>query len=521
MAQIPITGIPSSYRTPGSYAEVLFAQGPGTASAGVRSIIIVMPMTSAGTWTPNALYEVKNEGIARDGGGVGSPVHRGCRAVLLRNKNTKLYALPYAATSGGSPVAATGTIIYTTNATALGSALVTIAGEDISARVNTGDTPTIIGAAIAAAINSKDWLPCTAANASGTVTLTAKVAGASQGTATIGVIRYRASMSGSIGTTVTTSGAFLGTGVAGADGTTTEAANLTTALSSILGARYYYMAFSVNDATSLTAVKNHIATKSQPNPGMRSVGCVAWTGTSASGITLSQAKNYERLAFAWQLNSEHDHAELAASLAAVRQAEEEIDPTYNFDAYRGSNAASWDIKPAFSTTDWPTSDDFNDAINGGLTPIGSDSAGSFIVMSITSRSKNSAGTVADFRAAESHRVSGADIVVDTQLVKFRKDYGNKKLADDAVLPNGKVDTNQKLAPSMVTPSTFKPWLKNTFNQFDVAQGGGVLQDIATTKASVQVLRDPSNTGRLECGYDLRTVDLFHQATFRVAETSPG
>jgi phage tail sheath gpL-like len=521
MALIPITGIPSSYRTPGSYAEVLFAQGPGTASAGVRSIIIVMPMTSAGTWTANTVYEVKNEGTASAGGGVGSPIHRGCRAVLLRNKNTKLYALPYAASSGGSPVAATATITYTTTATALGSALVTIAGEQISVRVNSGDTPTIIGAAVAAAINAKDWLPCTAANSSGVVTLTAKIAGASQGTATIGVIRYRASMSGSIGTTVATSGSFLGSGVAGADGTTTEAANLTTALSSILGARYYYMAFSINDATSLTAVKNHISTKSQPNPGMRSVGCVAWSGTSASGITLSQAKNYERLSFAWQLNSEHDHAELAASLAAVRQAEEEKDATYNFDSYRGSNAASWDILPAYSTTDWPTSDDFNDAINGGLTPIGSDAAGSFIVMSITSRSKNSAGTVADFRAAESHRISGADLVVDTQLIQFRQNYSNKKLADDRLLPNGQVDTNQKLSPSMVTASTFKPWLRNTLNQFDISQGGSVLQDVATSKASMQVVRDPSNTGRLECGYDLRTVDLFHQATFRVAETSPG
>jgi len=521
MAQIPVTGIPSSYRTPGSYAEILFAQGPGTASAGVRSIIIVMPMTSAGTWTPNTVYEVKNEGVARDGGGVGSPIHRGCRAVLLRNKNTKLYALPYAASSGGSPVAATATITYATTATALGSALVTICGEQMSVRVNSGDLPATIATNVAAAINAKDWLPVTASPSSGVVTLTAKIAGISQGTATIGVIRFRASMSGSIGTTVTTSGAFLGTGTAGADGTTTEAANLTTALSAILGARYYDMAFSVNDSTSLTAIKNHIVSKSQPNPGMRSVGFVAWTGTSASGITLAQAKNYERLSFAWQLNSEHDHAELAAALAAVHQAEEEKDATFNFDGYRGTNAANWDILPAYATSDWPTPDDFNDAINGGLTPIGSDAAGSYIVMAITSRSKNSAGTVADFRAAESHRISGADLVVDTQQIQYRQNFANKKLADDKRLPNGQVDTNQKLAPNVVTAFNFNRWLRSTFDQFDVAQGGGILQDVAETKDGCQTVRDPSNTGRLESGYDMRVVDLLHQHTLRAAETSPG
>lgn len=520
MALIPIAGIPSSYRTPGSYAEIDFAQGPGTSSAGVRSVIFVMPKTAAGAWTVNTVYEVKNEGTARDGAGVGSPLHRGLRAFLKRNKRAKVYALPYAATSGGSPVAATGTITYATTATGIGSTVVTALGEQISVKINTGDTPTVIGGNVANAINAKEYLPFTANNASGTITLTARIAGISQGTATVGVIRFRAVMVGSIGTTVATSGACLGfsTGVAGADGTTTEAANLATALAIVNGSRNYYMVFSVNDSTSLANVKTHISQKSNPNPGLRSVGISAWTGTSASGITLSQTLNYERHQIAWQLNGEQDHAEMAAAMAATRQIEEEGDASFNFDGYRD---VAWQIPPAFSTADWPTSDDFNDAINGGLTPIGSDAAGSFIVMTVTTRSKNAAGTVADFRAAETHRISVCDLVVDTLLLQYALNYSNKKLANDQLLANGQVNTNQKLSPNVVTPYTFAPFVKNVIGKFDVNGGSGMLQDMVNTKASLQVLRDPANTGRLECGFDLRSVDLLHQSTFRVSEVSPG
>ena len=520
MALIPITGIPSSYRTPGSYAEILFAQGPGTASAGVRSVIFVMPMTAAGTWTAGTVYEVKNEGIARDGAGIGSPMHRGVRAFLKRNKSAKLYALPVAATTGGSPVAATGTITYATTATAIGSTTVTVCGDQVSARINTGDTPTVIAAAVAAAINAQEQLPVTAANVAGVVTMTARIAGISQGTATVGVIRFRAVITGSVGTTVATSGAALGlgTGTPGVEGTTTEAANLATALNAVRGTRNYYMAFSANDATSLANIKTHLSTKSTPNPGLRSVGITAWTGTSANGITLAQALNYERTQMVWQLNSEHDHAVLAGSMAATRQLNEELDAAYNFDGYRD---VPWGCLPAFANTDWPTSDDHNDAINGGLTPIGSDAAGSYIVMTVTTRSKNAAGTVADFRAAETHRVSVADFVVDTMLIRYALNYANKKLASDRTLSNGTVDPNQRLSPGVVTPFTFLPFVKNILNSFDVAQGGSLLQDVALSKASLQVLRDPGNTGRLECGLDLRSVDLLHQATFRVAEVSPG
>src|SRR5688572_18316512 len=107
--QIPITGVAQDYRVPGSYAEVLFAQGPASASTGVREVVFVMPKISAGTWTAATLYPVANDSEAATGAGEGSPLHRGIRKFMQMNKDAKVYALPVAETSGGSPVAATWT----------------------------------------------------------------------------------------------------------------------------------------------------------------------------------------------------------------------------------------------------------------------------------------------------------------------------------------------------------------------------------------------------------------------------
>src|SRR5262245_30622231 len=127
---IPITGVAQDYRVPGAYAEILFAQGPASAAAGVRQVVLVMPKLSAGTWTANTMYRVNNEKEAEDGAGAGSPLHRAARKFLRVNKDAKLWAVPYAETSGGTPVAATGTVTLTGTASGTGTIVVTVCGED-------------------------------------------------------------------------------------------------------------------------------------------------------------------------------------------------------------------------------------------------------------------------------------------------------------------------------------------------------------------------------------------------------
>jgi phage tail sheath gpL-like len=519
-ALIPITGVADNYRVPGALAELLFAQGPASASAGVRNVCLVMPMctgtaSTSGNWTSATLYAVPDAKTAEDGGGPGSPIHRGARKFLASNKNAKLWALPVAQSSGGSPIKATWTLVLATVPTATGTVTVNICGEDSSATYSSGTALATTGAALAAAINAKTWLPVTAAFNTLTLTVSAKLPGASQGTATIRAIPCRATVSAGTGTTITASGAFLGTGVAGVDGSTTEAANTLTALTALTSVARYYLVSSAIDATTLGHFKSHLSTKAEPRQGMRSCCISAYVGTLAACQTLANGLNYERNVIALQTNSDHDPCEIAGNVAAVLQKGQQTDSTKNFAGY---SAADWAISPAYAVSDWPDTDDQNDAINDGITIIASKDGGSYIVMLVDARSKNSTGAVDDFRACEFHRVSGADEFVDEMLVNTVLNHQGKKFKNDEFLADGTVNTNQKVIRGVLTPSQLAPGIKK---QLDDYSNAGKLQDVAASKESLRLVKSPANASRCECGLDLHVIDHAHQFTFRVAEVSTG
>jgi phage tail sheath gpL-like len=517
-ALIPITGVAIDFRVPGAFAEILFAQGPASAAVGERELVFVMPMLSAGTtWTANALIKVGSAGEAETGAGAGSPIHRALKKYFTHNKDSKVWALPYLPTSGGSPVAATGIITFTfssgSNPTATGTATVTICGEDCTYTYKTTDTLTTIAAGLKAAINAKSWLPVTADNVAGVLTLTAKVMGASQGNGTIGVIRFRSTVTAGTALVVAAGGAALGlgTGAVGADGTTTEAARLTTALAVLDSVRKYYIVVSVNDATSLGALKTHIVNKSEPRRGLRSRGIAAFTGTGAAAGTLATGRNYERLELYWQENSEHDNAEIAGALAAIVQKEEAKDATCNLSTYPLNDI----LLPVFDAADRPDDTEQNDAINDGVSPIATNEVGPYLVMHVNTRSKNSAGTQDDFRATEAHRVSGCDLFVDTVLANWALAYGAKKFEDDERLADGKFNPAQKSREKVVRPSNIDRWLKSQLEDF---WNLGHSQELQASKDSVRVLK---NGARSEAAVDVHIIDHLNQGTFRVAEVSPG
>lgn len=519
MSSIPILGVPSNFRVPGQYAEILFAQGPSTATAGVREVIFVMPkMAATGSWTAGKVYRVRNEKDASDGAGPGSPLHRALRLFLMSNHTAKVWALPYLPSSGGGLISAALTVTWATTPTGTGVTTVWVAGEPNTVSFNTSSTVTTIAADARDLINSKTWLPVTASASAGVLTLTAKIGGASQNNN----IRVRAEIDAGKATTVTTQNASdvdalgTGAGVAGVDGATTENANLVAALGNIVASRYYYMVTSVDDATNLASFHNHISAKSEPIPGLRSVGIWASVDTLANVSTRAIGRNYERLQVAWQKNSEHTREELAANMAAIRQKYEELDATFNFDSY--ATRGDWLIKGCYRDQDRPNFSDQNDAIVDGVTPIATNDAGSYVVMSTDTRSKDATGTTDDFRATETHRISGADFFVDTWLLRHRLTYSAKKLASDRLRANGTVDPNQKLFKNVITPTTYRPFPIAIMREME---SNAILTNLDSSIASLAVVRDPNNGGRLECGVDIYVIDLLHQMTARVAEATPG
>ncbi|HEU4544356.1 MAG TPA: hypothetical protein VFR23_24710 [Jiangellaceae bacterium] len=387
-----------------------------------------------------------------------------------------------------------------------------IAGEQVPIGYSSTDTFDTVAAAAVLAVNAKTHLPVTASYSTPTFTLTAKIAGASQGTATIFAINAHSEIAPlGTGLAVALSGQ-VGSGAAGADGTTTEAANFLAALATLDSVRKYYIVTSLTDATSLGHLKTHIVNKSLPRSGLRSVGIAANRQALSAAATIATGRNYERLTIAWMENSEHDPAELAAAAAAVIHKEESVHPAPNFDGYPLNDI----ILPHYADADIPTPAEQNDALNDGLMPITSSGVFTTIVMATTTRSKDSTGALDDPRSLERHRVSVADDWMDQELVYVGLNMRGKRLDDDPRTPDGKIDYN-KLGrrKGVITPTAFRPHIVKSLDDFfDLEK----LKNVQKSKDSLRVVKTGS---RLEIGMDIEAIDLLHQETYRIAETSEG
>lgn len=516
MANVPITGVSSSFLVPGAYLELNLAQGESNAATPGRDVVYVMPKTSTGTWTANTLYQVNSEAVAIDGAGVGSPLHRAIRKHLSVNRTSRLFALPYNASSGAGATAADGYVTFTGTATGSGLCKFTICGDEFTFGFKKDDTATAIGEILEEVINQATYLPVTANNVSGKVTITAKIAGGSQGDGTTGVIRFRAEVTSSKGITLVTSGAALGLdfGVAGADGATTEIANLTSALATIANTRKYFVGISAFASGALSALNTHIVTKSNPIPGLRSLGVAGFTGALATIQATAVTLNSARLTIVAQPNSEHDVAELVGNLCAVGALETSTQSQFPFVSYRKSGR--WNIKGVKADSDRPSYLAIDDAMSDGITVIATDDGGSYIVDWLTTQSKNAAGTFNDTRALFFQRLSVGDDLGDTILIRHANTYAGFNLRPDVKNSAGVVDPNQRLIPKTITPSNYKGWLVRIVRDFESV---GKIVNVANTINSLYVEIDPSNSRRLEVKLDFDVIEAFAQATIQLNEVS--
>ncbi len=517
-----IQGYPSSYRAPFSAIELTFGQGPSNAPNGPRTAFYCGPKTASGTAVVNTRYPISRESDAVTLFGAGSPLHRMIRRALLTNKLGGIVAMCYAASVGSGVATATGTITITMtsgpNPTATGLLTTYVCGVLLTTSFSTSSTVSTIAADLADQINGQSFLPVVATAVAGVVTLTAKIAGASQGDGTTGVIRFRSNPEPGKNVVATPSGLALGTGtgVAGSDGATTELANLTAALNTITNTRFYYMGFSVWSTTAIAPIKTHISNKSEANPGLRSRAFTAYTGTLSALQAIAIACNHERRHFVHQENSEWDTADLVGNAVAVHQKAEAARGTFLHDIYRD---ADWMCPAAYDQNDWPTSNEINDSCTDGIIQVASDQIGSFMVMSVNSRSKDSTGAVDDFRATETHRVSFMDDLCDTILLRDAQKYGTGfKQMPDQKKPDGSLKVNQRVPPRTLTPSLYKPFAAQILEEYT---NDGVLQGLDEWLATLNTFIDPNNVSRMQCSAAGRTIDIRHQTAWQLSETTPG
>ena len=95
------------------------------------------------------------------------------------------------------------------------------------------------------------------------------------------------------------------------------------ALATVFAGDYQIVVTDSQTQTNLTVLRDHLDAVSHPMEQRGCVGVTAWTGTLATGSTLTTSLNAGRISCAWLKNSSTDFKLIAAAYAAVMASEED------------------------------------------------------------------------------------------------------------------------------------------------------------------------------------------------------
>lgn len=162
--------IPALLRVPSVYIE--FDNSLANNADPNFKILVIGQRLSSGTVAEGVPTRVTSPNQAEEYFGRGSMLAEQLTALFDANQWMNITAIALDEAVAGA--VASGTIAITGSATSTGTLALYIAGKQVNVGVTASDDATAIGDAIAAAINADTTLPVTAANVTGTVTLTAR-----------------------------------------------------------------------------------------------------------------------------------------------------------------------------------------------------------------------------------------------------------------------------------------------------------------------------------------------------------
>lgn len=424
MTAFAIVGFSSTDFVPGFVGQTVFGAGQLSASDVPIKLHLIGNKTSAGTRTANQDTDpVFSETEAETFWGPGAELTRMAAGALLI-PGVQIYG---SAVSDPGGTAATMTIAIATNATGDGGTFVYfIGGVRVEVPYASGETAiTTIADRVASRINTNTKLPCTAANSSGTVTLTMKQTGPRGND-----IIVRQDISGApaaSGTTSTLGGGSAVSGLGRKFGSGATADDLTTVATNTFPGWYQRVALAARDATQLGVWETSMDSKAGPLEGRPQHTVASVNGTLAAAQSLSQTTlNNPRFQLLWMLNGETDPAVVGATFAALRAVTEQGDPGASYDG-----AVLPGVAPHTRDVDKPQRATKVSALQTGVTPITTEDSSAKIVRSITTKCLN--GSDPDYRTLDTGTAYVPDFIrYDTGLL-WTTEYvvSNPLVADDA------------------------------------------------------------------------------------------
>jgi phage tail sheath gpL-like len=442
---------------------LLMGQCLATGSIGVPTgVVVKTPQRITSTAKAIALF------------GKGSNLAVMCEYALKAAPRATIYAVPYKA--GTTPVAATGTVTLATNASSSGELRCWVMGEKFVVGIASGDTPTIVAAALVATINAHPNLPLTAGAVAGVITLTARIGGLEQNS-----IPYRTKIT-CTGMTSVDTGAFLAGG--------TVAGDPTTQLAAMVADRYHLIALECQDGTAIGAGKTHIETACTPAEKRWGYLIAACTGDASAQQTLGNTLDSYRVQIACLEKSERPVYVVAAVFAA-RRALYDCKPSLDDETLPG-------LLAPYDESVWPGVGEVETALEEGLTPLRPVRAtgGVQVVRSVHTRQT----TPLSYR---DHTIAEKSDYTDLSVINGMAVYKGKTLKSAS--PPGQ--------PSTITPDRAKAKLGRILKALDKED---VLQGVeaAVAAGEVQAAVNTTTPTRLDCAFPFYPTQTAHQIMMR-------
>ncbi|MBU1040050.1 MAG: phage tail sheath subtilisin-like domain-containing protein [Proteobacteria bacterium] len=313
---ISFNEIPPNLRVPFVYAEFDSSNAQGAGVLMPYKVLVCGQKLAAGTQAELVPVRITSKEQAVTLFGAGSMLAQALATYKLNDEMTEVWAIAVDDLSAG--VKATGTLTVTGAATESGTLCLYIGGRRIRVAVTSGDQPTAIATAIAAAVNAETDSPCTATSNAGVVTLSAQHKGEAGNGIDLRLNYYGESTPAGVAVAIVAMSS--GTGNPDAD----------EVIAAMADVQYHIICWPWTDAASLTAIEAELLDRDGPLRMIEGQAIACATGTHGTLGTLGDSRNSQFLTIMHAHGMPTPTWEVAAWVAATAAYYGNIDPARPF-----------------------------------------------------------------------------------------------------------------------------------------------------------------------------------------------
>ncbi len=478
---IDFNQIPVTLNRPGTRVEFDFTGAlQGLPKPNVR-ILLTGQKTGSGSAANATPQRILSADHARTLYGPGSQLALMAKGWFAQSAAKGIEVWGCAAAEAGGAAAATATFAFTGPATANGTFAANVCGLDIRIGVTSGMTATQLGDAFAAAITAATDLPCTAADVSGTVTLTAKCKGVEGNFLFLAVnFRHGDVLPAGIGCTLT----------GFASGATNAAAS--DVITAIGNQPFYAIVSAWSDATNVAAIETALSGRADASKMNYGFGLIHHPGSYSQLTTAAASRNSALVALTGCPFIPESAPQVAGAVAAQVVASAVVDPARPFHTLVLAGISA----PRLSQR---LGDDERDLLIGaGIATLRVNGASQVAIERLVTTYKTNANGFTDARLKDLNKILTHYALAWTLQQRIDTRFPRHKLVDDG--------TNALPGANAVTPTILKGEVIALAREWEEAAW---IEDVDQLIADLVIERNANDTSRADAILRPNPADAFN------------